>query len=573
MDTILRNEVGLRPWLHLAGTFLLFASVADNAVLAETLVTWQPYEIVLTAEREHPWWEFPVQARFQREGGDETLTVEGYWDGGRRWVVRVAFPKPGTWLWRTESVDPGLVGKSGRIEVATPGEDRLRANPNFRGQVRIAAGGRYFEYADGTPFFLLADTLWAANTARCGLGADGTGPFTEYLADRKRKGFTAVLMQLIHGYGDYPDGQAHRNEGGYALIDRDPARLNPGYFQHLDRRMRTLWEWGFVAATPTMWWGKTKSPLFKPEDARRLSAYCAVRYGAFNTIWCLSGEYQYTFRDCGWTPADITALGVEVQRHNPWRRPLSIHPSGSTQWGPPHNVQSSRPFHGESWIDHHWLQTGQSLDRVCNIVTRLAENRALEPTMPVFCAEAFYEVATDPDSAYHARWQVWTAFLNGAAGYGYGAQGLWQFLDHSDPEGETGKLTDSRPVPWPEAIRLPGSTQVPHVRTLLTTLAWWQLEPRREALRVDGKPNPLPTAADLTPPQAATIGERTWVIYIPRGNAARTIEIAEKVAIPPQGRWFDPRTGRFVGEATAIQGGRIPARPDPPDEDWVLLIQ
>jgi hypothetical protein len=92
-------------------------------------------------------------------------------------------------------------------------------------------------------------------------------------------------------------------------------------------------------------------------------------------------------------------------------------------------------------------------------------------------------------------------------------------------------------------------------------------------LRVDGKPNPLPTAADLTPPQAATIGERTWVIYIPRGNAAHRIEIAETTATHSQGRWFDPRTGRFVGEAAAIQGGRIPARPDPPDEDWVLLIQ
>ncbi len=41
----------------------------------------------------------------------------------------------------------------------------------------------------------------------------------------------------------------------------------------------------------------------------------------------------------------------------------------------------------------------------CNIVTRLADDCALTPARPVFCAEAFYEVATDPESAYHARWQ------------------------------------------------------------------------------------------------------------------------------------------------------------------------
>ena len=40
----------------------------------------------------------------------------------------------------------------------TPAE--LERNPNLRGQIRIAPNGRTFEYADGTPFFLLADTLW-----------------------------------------------------------------------------------------------------------------------------------------------------------------------------------------------------------------------------------------------------------------------------------------------------------------------------------------------------------------------------------------------------------------------------
>jgi len=269
----------------------------------------------------------------------------------------------------------------------------------------------------------------------------------------------------------------------------------------------------------------------------------------------------------------LSALGAEVQRHNPWRRPLSIHPGGGTTWKPPHNVQSSRPFHGETWIDHHWLQTGQSLDRMCNIVTRLADNRALQPAVPVFCSEAFYEVATDTDSAYHARWQVWTAFLNGAAGYGYGVQGLWQFLDRSDPKGETGKLTDSRPVPWREAMRLPGSAQVGHARTLLTALEWWKLEPRREALRVDGKPNPLPTGTDLTPPHAATIGEKRWVVYVPRGNADRKIQIGGTLASDARGRWFDPRTGGFVGEASLLDSSSLPPRPKPADEDWVLLIE
>lgn len=294
--------------------------------------------------------------------------------------------------------------------------------------------------------------MGAGNTERCGLGTNEDGPFFEHLADRHAKGFNAILMQCIHGYGDYPDAQAHRNEGGYAFLERDPARLSPAYFQALDRRMQALWQRGFVAAVPTMWWGKTKKSLFTPEDARRISIYVAARYGTFNSLWSLSGEYQYTFADCGWKPDDFSALGVEVQQCNPWHHPLSIHPSARLDWKTPHNCQSSRPFHGETWLDHHWLQTGQSVDRLFNIVTRLAENRALTPAMPVFCSEPYYERADDADSAYHTRWQIWTAILNGAAGYGYGAQGVWQFLDPSDPQGETGKRV-SEAVPGREAIR------------------------------------------------------------------------------------------------------------------------
>ncbi len=431
---------------------LLLASIllsSSSIVRAETshLLCWQPHEISIIAEQEHSWWEFPVHVVFQHDVGSEGLRVEGCWDGDRRWVARFALPQPGKWTWHSESADPGLAGKSGTIEVIAASLDQVAENPNLRGHVRIADDQRHFEYADGMPFFLLADTLWAGNTARCGLGANEDGPFFTHLADRKAKGFSAILMQYFHGYGDYPDSLGHRNEGGKPYVDIETKQLNPAHFRFLDRRMQALWQHGFVAAIPATWWGKTNHCVFTPEDARRMSVYCAVRYGAFNAIWSLSGEYQYAFKDCGWTPDDFTAIGEEVQRHNPFHHPLSIHPSGQINWKPPHNVQSSKPFHGEAWLDHHWLQTGQTTDRLFNIVTRLEENRELQPPMPVFCSESYYERAGDVETAYHTRWQIWTAFLNGAAGYGYGSQGVWQFLDPSDPQGETGKRTKES-VPW-----------------------------------------------------------------------------------------------------------------------------
>lgn len=582
-----RWSVNLQRFFAASAPALLFAAglvtpllaavqplAGGSTAAAPSRLQWHPYEVRLTAQQDHAWWTFPVTATFVHEATGTRLALEGYWDGGREWFVRFAPPLSGVWTWRTVSDDAGLNDRTGTLQVRAPTDSELAANPNYRGHVKASDNGRYFEYADGTPCFLLADTLWAGNTARCGLGAHQDGPFFQHLADRRAKGYTAILMQYFHGYGDYPDSPGHRNEGGYPYFDIKTKNLNPAYFRALDQRMHGLWERGFVAAIPTTWWGKTKNCVFTPADARRMSAYCAVRYGAFNALWSLSGEYQYAFGDCRWTAADFTALGETVQRHNPYRHPLSIHPSARLDWKAPHNVQSSRPFHGEAWLDHHWLQTGQSLDRLFNIVTRQAENRALAPPLPVFCSEASYERAEDAETAYHTRWQVWTAFLNGAAGFGYGAQGVWQFFDPADPHGETGKKTRET-VPWREAARLPGSSQVVHVTTLLGRLDWGRLEPHRDWLLVDGEPSSMPTATNLRPPHCAAIPGQLYLVYLPRGNQERSCKITELRAGRYQARWFDPRTGRAMSIApspAANADWRLPGRPTPADEDWVLVL-
>lgn len=554
------------------GIVILGAWLCSKVV---ALVPWEPVELNFEATDDYAWWEFPVTVQFVLEGdAASTFQVKGFWDGEKRWVVRSLFPTVGTWHWEAKSEDGAIGGAVGEIQVSSARQEQLTNNPNLRGSLIISENGRYFKYADGTPFFMLGSTLWAANTARCGLGEAEGGPFHQHLADRKSKGYNTILMQYFHGYGDYPGSPGHRNEGGKPYLDIETKSLNPEHFKYLDVRMRALWNRGFVAAIPTTWWGKTNNCVFTLEDARRMSTYCAVRYGAFNSIWSLSGEYQYAFKDCGWTPEDFNTLGEAVQLHNTFKRPLSIHPSGRTDWDPPHNVLSSLPFHGESWLDHHWLQTGQGRDRLFNIVTRLKENRELTPAMPVFCSEAFYERAADSEGAYHSRWQVWTAFLNGAAGFGYGAFGLWQFYDPSDAEGETGKFT-GREKPWNEAQAFEGGAQLIHARNLLTQFDWWKLVSAREQVRVDGVENPLPDPDDLSPPQAASIGKDTWIVYVPRGNENRTLALETGVKANWAVRWINPRDGSKGIPRLVISHKEVLKLGDLPNasEDWVCVAR
>ena len=539
-------------------------------------VCWEAKLVRLTADREHPWWEFPATIAFTHRATGQRLVLETCWDGSREWVVRFAAPQPGVWTWESASEDAGLNGRTGRLEVRPPTEGETAGNPNYRGHLKISRNGRYFEYVDGSPMLLLADTLWSGNTARCGLGENNDGPFFQYLADRKAKGFSAILIKYLNGFDDGPaNPTGERNEGGYAFLQRDFNRLNPEYFRALDRRMEAIWSHGFVAAIPTAWWGKTNKSVFDIRWAKRMSAYCAVRYGAYNSLWCLSGEYQYAFKDCGWTEESFNDLGRNVQAHNPYGHPLSIHPSARLDWPTPHNCQSSRPFHDSGWLDHHWLQTGQSIDRMYNIVTRAAENRALSPPRPVFCAEGYYDVADDADQAYHARWQAWVAMLSGCAGYGHGAQGIWQFFDPHDPKGETGKK-DKRVVPWPQALQFEGSKVMQPVRSLLSRYPWWQLEAHRDWLLVDGQPSPLPTATDLTPPSCAAATGQLYLVYIPCGNASRTLKLTNLQREALHGRWYNPRTGDATALVQPPAGPTewlIPQRPSPADEDWVLFLE
>lgn len=73
---------------------------------------------------------------------------------------------PGRWTWVSGLTprDAGLNGKTGSFEATAWSEADKQANPNRRGCVRATANGHALSYADGTPFFLLADTWWSAGT-------------------------------------------------------------------------------------------------------------------------------------------------------------------------------------------------------------------------------------------------------------------------------------------------------------------------------------------------------------------------------------------------------------------------
>ncbi|MBE3038947.1 MAG: DUF5060 domain-containing protein, partial [Chloroflexi bacterium] len=195
-----------------AGLVLLAAWGGGCTAVTARIEANRVIEFAFTSDKVYadPFNEVDLAAVFRTPAG-ESLRVPAFWAGGNVWKVRYSSPAVGTHAFRTECTDAAnarLHGATGRAEVVA----YTGANPLYKhGPVRVAATRRYFEHADGTPFFWLGDTWWMGLTERLGW-PDG---FKALAADRKEKGFNVV--QVVAGL--YPDMPAFdprgMNEAGF----------------------------------------------------------------------------------------------------------------------------------------------------------------------------------------------------------------------------------------------------------------------------------------------------------------------------------------------------------------------
>lgn len=572
--------------------------ILANAAVDDSPV-WLPYEISYTAEKNYAWNDFPLQVAFTYEDQQTQFTLDGYWCGDHEWRVRFAPTKPGRWTWKTVSStgDAGLETPQGSITCKGPEVSQIETNPNFRGHLRISANQRHFEYADRTPFFWIGDTNWPLNTLRCGLRPDdpdhdgyAEGAFYAYVKNRKAKGFTVIQTSLWRSYL----GSPQRNEGGYPFPrntydasgnpedNKDFSVLNPDYFDYLDRRIVYVWEQGFVISGHPNWIGRHVA--MNLEQAGALERYILARYGAFNLVYSISGEYQRGMQaDLGdpipqgkrWTVEDYRQLGEATARYNAYEHPLTIHPDS------PHT--SSEDFHKESWLSHNWTQVGggEKKSGLYRIAQLISHDYQLIPMKPVVHSEGQYEgnymsyLSQEGDddicTADVVRFEAWAAFMSGACGHTYGSNGIWQFYDPYDTSGD--KWRDDMDVqPWWNCLDHEGAGDMIHIREFFEKVGlqgWMKLEPGREKLQINGT---VPDENAWYDPYCLSSPEQI-VIYIPAGNQGKMIEITELHQATFKGTWFNPRNGMKIpldNSPVGLDSWEIPGRPD--DQDWVLYL-
>jgi hypothetical protein len=609
---------------------LLAATLASGAgalhAAPATVHVWQKVEITLQARNsyENPYREVSVWVDLTGPGFRKRCY--GFWDGEGTFRVRVLAPAPGSWTWVSGSnqADPGLNGKTGEFRAEAWSKAEQADNPCRRGMVWATANGHAFEYADGTPFFLLGDTWWSVGTFRYPWHNDSTprpmGPdagFQDYVRFRREQGFNCIAM--IAAFPNWandgkpaglqtPDGTVLRSAWGQAGTDSakdmhdedgnraflfpgrvpgfetvfpDLDRLNPAYFRDLDRKIDYLNAHGLI-------------PFI--EVARRDIGQAWKKYYQWPQSYTRYIQYiwsRYQANICFFSPIHFDYAGATIPADD-WNAAAN---AVIEKYGPPpfgtlascnSNPSSLRDFgHTDKakWLTFHQIGNGQ---RTHNSFELLTEIFHTDPPVPGINGEPYYagmeqtgrrrdangvaEESADLPSALYCRSAMYGSVLSGGlGGHIYGAGdwdgGLWG-----------GNVESVAKTHIWDVMQWESAAQMRHLASFMLSEGrrYQDLVPHTDLLQ----PNRSGPEKDFVGWTycARTDDRRLFLLYFERDCPRATVSGAVSGQIY-EIIWFNPRTGEWSepGKRQADANGVIRLPPFPGGEakstlDWAAKL-
>ncbi len=585
-------------------SLLSFGSLKAALSLGEVHL-WETQEIILESSDEYENPYVDVTCWIDLKGPDFAKRIYGFWDGGNTFRIRFVATSSGEWSWKTGSnqeKDTGLNSGQGSLLAVNWSEEEKEENINRRGFLRSTSNGHALEHADGTHFFLLGDTWLAASTWR--LPYKGTRAvknyipnsgisFEEAVAYRKAQGFNSVsfiaafpnwaadfrgatfankdgvyLRNAWEKFGHWAaQGEISTDDGAITtakdmhdengerpfeiLINKEGLanfdKINPAYFQSLDKKMRHLSDEGFIPFLEPV--RRDNCPSWKAyfdfnASYSRFIQYLISRYGAYNMIF--SGIHL------DWIPENYSLTEDEFNSaltHH-------LHEYGTLPFGQPYTalIDSStykRFGHGDDapWLNMHTVGNNP---RNHAIYASIEEIFNLTPAYPTANLEPYYtgwnhainrpggETPTpnsDRDN-YFARAQMYGSVLSGGlAGHVHGTA-AYDLTSTGEPAGW-------RPHIW-TALNYKSGGQMQHLSTFVLSE-----EDRYKELQL--------TSENLTPrksPKAIDDGLDGWSFMMSTPEKDFALLYFENKAVQTQisglspnsnyqWTWFDPRTGEW----------------------------
>lgn len=544
------SAAGLRP---------LFAATVEMPAMQNVVSEWSFDSTKAYAD---PFHDVDVDVLFKGPRGQE-VRVPAFWAGGQTWRVRFASHETGLWSWSTLATDASnasLHGKTGSLRIVPYTGD----NPLLKhGPIELTPDRRHFQHADGTPFFFLGDDWWLGMSKRLRWPAE----FRTLALDRKAKGFTTIKFTAGLNTDCYEFDPRSENEGGQPW-EPEYARIRPSYFDYADLRVAYLVELGISPSIVGSWGFYLKS-MGIPKMCKHWR-YCVARWGAYPVTWYLAMENDLPFygsktgrEDIKRAQVEWTEVGKYLRRVDGFRRPVSMQ-----SWSTRDSVRGG--LTDASVLDFDSLHMGhgdKDSARGCVRVVRKA--RELQPYMPVVPGEVCFE------GIHWHNWQnvqrivFWGSMLGGAAGFCYGANGIWQFNRKGDPFGGTARGTSSwEGDDWDVAMNYAGSAQVGMGKQLLMRYPHWRIEPHQEWI------DPPPKTDDFLPPYCGGIPGELRMVYVATLGLQPKVLRNMEPGVRYRAFWWNPVTGEErkleMAEGDTNGNWSVPGRPGKYDALLVL---
>jgi hypothetical protein len=613
---------------------VLFVSVDLNILKAANtsdVHVWEMKQISLKAEKDYENCYTDVTCWIELKGPNFSKRIYGFWDGGRDFLVRIVATEPGNWQWTSGSNQPddnGLNNHSGEFTAVDWSEEEKQQNPNRHGFVRPTPNGHALQYADGTPFFMIGDTWLAGTTWR--LPFRGVTPaknytpgpgigFEDAVAYRKKQGFNSASMIAC-----FPNWESDCNPSTYAdssglylrnawekfdyFVDGDELtaknmrdeygnrpfqmsdehkgvadfdRINPEYFQSLDKKMQYLSEQGFLPLLETI--RRDNCPAWKAyfdfnESFARYVQYLISRYGAYNMLF--SGIHL------DWIPKEYSLTADE------FNEALIYHLKkyGPLPFGQPHttliNNSTYLQFgHNQScpWLTMHSVGNKPRDHRVAETIETLFK---LEPPYPAINFEPYYtgwnhEInmpngerppADSTRDNYFSRAQMYGSVLSGAlSGHVHGTA-AYDVTTTGEPAG-------ARPHFW-DALKYESARYMQHLAAFILSEGdkYQQLQLGSENIHPQKAPHSPPMGLDGWSYMMCTPEKDFAMLYFENQAVLPTLSDF-KPDSSYRIQWFNPKTGQWK-DSVVIKSDekgtlKMPEFPDgenPSITDWAAKI-
>ena len=316
----------------------------------------------------NPYLEVNLQAEF-RSPKYRTFLMPGFWDGGRRYVIRITPVEPGEWIYRVTANVKAWDGQRGQFQAAESND------PGFLRPANLF----HWSYTEKRqPHQWMGDTCYTFPWI-------DRAVFDQIVTKRSEQKFTHMRGLVMH-----PDGTKYRK----AFLS--PDQPNVEHFRELDDRVRALNDKGMFVDLVLAGDQNHLAKVFPEWKQReRFLRYMVARYAPFKITW----QGVQEFEEYADGRALLKEIGLFLKKTDPYDHPRSTH-----------TTRTTAPLLSDGWMTHLLYQTSD--DQIGAIERQVAY-------VPRINAEFAYEDSGAGKSHPHHvdaatfRKRLWNATMNG----------------------------------------------------------------------------------------------------------------------------------------------------------------